>query len=273
MWQVRTHLSPIDRAPRPDHREGMAGASPTSATIPVIASAHTRRQGSTGCALALLSVLVLVLAMTACGEAPPSAATVLKNAQTKFDQTKSFHFTLTASHLGDKDPLPITSATGDVERPDKLSASATVVTAGFTVNEKLIVIGQQEWITNPLTGAWEADNDFSGFATIFDAQKGVGAILVALQQPATPQSSKANNVPCWKITGSAPASALAGVVGTGATATATQSVPTTVCIGQQDNELYSVTLAGPITDTDTAQTTRTFTLSNFDQPVTIQPPQ
>jgi hypothetical protein len=244
MWQARTHVGP---------------------------SAHGMCQAGARGALALLSLLVLVLAIAACGEAPPSAATILKNAQTKFDQTKSFHFTLAASHLGDKDPLPITSATGDVERPDKLSASATVVTAGFTINEKLIVIGQQEWITNPLTGAWEADDDFSDFATIFDAQKGVGAILLALQQPSTPQSSKANNVPCWKITGSAPASSLAGVVGTGTTAT--QAVPTTVCIGEKDNELYSVTLAGPITSTDTAQTTRTFTLSNFDQPVTIQPPQ
>ncbi|HEY7984117.1 MAG TPA: hypothetical protein VID73_08115, partial [Ktedonobacterales bacterium] len=55
-------------------------------------------------------------------------------------------------------------------------------------------------------------------------------------------------------------------------ATSSQSVPTTVCIGMADDELYSVTLAGPISQTDTPQTTRTFTLTKFNQPVTITPP-
>lgn len=272
MWQVRTHLNSTDPAPRPIQHAGLASASPTPTSLPLTAGAHARRRGVSSSALVLLAIVLL--ALSACGTPPPSAATVLKNAQTKFDQTKSFHFTLTASHLGANDPLPITSASGDVQRPDELSAAATVVTAGFTVNEKLIIIGQQEWITNPLTGAWEPTNDFGGFATIFDAQQGVGAILLALQQPSAPQSSKSNNVPCWKITGNAPASAISAVAGAVSAGSATaQPVPITVCIGQNDNELYSVTLAGPITDTDTSQTVRTFTLSNFDQPVTIQPPQ
>lgn len=241
--------------------------APTSPFI--VIGPHAARRTIARCSVLLLCALLLAVA--ACGAAPPSAATLLKEAQTKFDQTKSFHFTLTAAHLGANDPLAITSASGDVQRPDELSTTATVVTAGFTISEKLIIIGQQQWITNPLTGAWETTNEYGGFATIFDAQNGVGAILVALQHPSTPQSSSSNNVPCWKIAGTISASAVAGVVGSDITSA--QSVPTTVCIGQKDSELCSVTLSGPITSTDTPQTTRTFTLSNFDHPVSIQPPQ
>ena len=221
-----------------------------------------------------LALVVVALALASCGSAStPSAATVLKNAQTHFDQTKSFHFTMSASHLGPNDPLAVESASGDVQRPDQLSTTATVHTAGFTLKEQLIIIGSQQWITNPITGGWQATDQFGGFLTIFDPDKGVGAVLTHMQQPSTPQSTKAGNTPCWQISGKAATSDVAAMVGVdGGDVNAGTTVDATVCIGQQDNELYSVTVTGAISTTDTARTTRTFMLSNFDKPVTIQPP-
>jgi lipoprotein LprG len=214
---------------------------------------------------------VALLVLPACGSSSTvSATTLLARAASTFSQVTSFHFVLTAQHLGATDPLPVTQATGDVRRPDMLSTTATVNSAFGAVQVKLIIIGQQEWITNPLTGTFEPTSDYAGLLAIFDAQQGVGAALARLQYPSTPQSASAAAGNCWKISGTLPASAIAAVVN--GAATSSQSVPTTVCIGMADDELYSVSLAGPVSQTDTSQTMRTFTLTQFNQTVTITPP-
>jgi hypothetical protein len=214
---------------------------------------------------------VVSLILTACGSTSTVSATaLLARAASKFDQLTAFHFVLTAQHLGAADPLPVTQASGDVQRPDMMTTTATVNSAFGAVQVRHINIGQQEWITNPLTGTFESTSEYAGLLAIFGAQQGVGAALAQLQQPSAPQSSSAAAGDCWKISGILPASAIAAVVN--GAAASNQSVPTTVCIGKADDELYSVTLAGPVSQTDTPQTARMFTLTRFNQPVTIAPP-
>lgn len=239
----------------------------------MIWSRRTRRSRrvfaiQTGLGAAL--VVACMLASACGGSAAPSAAALMARAATAFDQVTSFHFTLTAQHLGASDPLPVTQATGEVQRPDKLSATALVASPFGQVQVKLIIIGQQEWITNPLTGLFQPTTGYASLLAIFNAQQGVGAALTQMRQPSTPQTSSSATGDCWKITGALPTSAVAGVVNGAAASNA--SVPTTVCVGATDNELYSVTLAGPVSLTDTAQTVRVFTLSKFNQPVTIAAP-
>ena len=210
-----------------------------------------------------------LLALAACGASAPDAATLLKNAQVKFDQTKSFHFVLNASHLGASDALGVTYAVGDVQRPDRLKAMATANVGGFALSVRLIVIGQQQWFDLG-TGTYQPTTQFGSFLTIFDAQQGVGAVLIHMQQPSTPQDAMSGNTPCWKVSGKVDTSLLAAIVGS--TTLQGKTVQASVCIGKSDNALYSVTLAGAITQSDTAQTSRSFTLSGFDQPVDIEPP-
>jgi hypothetical protein len=212
----------------------------------------------------------LVLALAGCGSNGQDAAAILRRAGAKFQATQSFHFALTATHLGANDPLPISAASGDVQRPDKLKATATASIAGFAVQTQLVIIGQDEWISNPLTGRFEPTQEYGNLLTIFDAQQGVGAIVAHLSKPSSPVSSSSASGACWKITGSVNASDVAAAVG-GGDATA-KAVPVTVCVGATDDQIYSATLSGAVLSTDTPQTTRTFVLSAFDKPVTIQPP-
>jgi hypothetical protein len=215
---------------------------------------------------------ILALALAACASsAGPNAADILRRAGTKFQATQSFHFALTASHLGANDPLPITAATGDVQRPDKLKANATANIAGFAVQTQLVILGSDEWLSNPLTGAFEKTTGYDSLLAIFDAQQGVGAILAHLTKPTAPVSSSSAGGACWKITGTVSASDLAAVVGGGDTTA--KAVPVTVCVGKTDDELYSAILTGPVLASDTVQTTRSFVLSAFDRPVTITAPQ
>lgn len=239
-----------------------------SRRAPVARKTHHALAVRTGLGVAL--VVVCMIASACGGSTTPSATALLARSASAFDQVTSFHFALTAQHLGDSDPLPVTQATGDVQRPDKLSATALVASPFGSVQVKLVIIGQQEWITNPLTGAFQPTTDYAGLLAIFDARQGVGAVLTHLRQPSTPQSSSSAAGNCWKISGALPASAVAGVVN--GAAGSNSSVRTAVCIGTADNALYSVTLAGPVAQTDTAQTSRTFTLTGFNQPVTITAP-
>lgn len=226
---------------------------------------------STRAPFALLGLLAGLLVLASCGDSAPSSAALLKNAATTFNATKSFHFILTVDHAGagSVSAYVVTSAKGDVARPDKLDATATVDAGLASVNVRLIIVGSQQWYTDPITGAFTPTNDFSSFQRIFDPQIGLGSLMRNLNNPSQPQDSSANGTACWKVTGTVSQSDFKPMLG--------DSVPGDVqhvafCIGKSDNRLYSVTLPGRILAGDTAQTVHTFYLSNFDQPVTISPP-
>jgi hypothetical protein len=82
---------------------------------------------------------------------------------------------------------------------------------------------------------------------------------------------------CWLVEGNVPSGALAAVVG--GDPSGTTPIDTTVCVaknldGQNLRQLYEIIVKGAAADGDTAQTTRTFTLSKFNESVDIQqPPQ
>lgn len=222
-----------------------------------------------------IAVLATVLLLAACGGGggakTPDSATLLKSAQTKFNATSSFHFIMTVANLG---PVPvggynITGAKGDVQRPDKLSAKATASIGFASADVSLIIIGANEWITDPITQQYQPTTDYASFLAIFDPNQGIGSLLGQVQNPSKASSGSSNGASCWKISGTVPPDKLTPIFGS---ITATAPVPTIACIDKTSSELDSVTLNGAITSGDTAQTTRTFYLSNFDKPVSIQPP-
>lgn len=231
-----------------------------------------RRRGIGRRELLALALLVGLLALAACGEtSAPSSATLLKDAQTKLNATQSFHFQMKVDHPGtpSNGGYVITSAQGDVSRPASLSATATVDAGIVDVNVSLIIIGQQEWYTDPISQTFVSTSQFGYFLNIFDSQHGLGALMSQLQSPSAPADGSANGQSCWKISGSLSPSLLQPLFND---VVATQPIPTTYCIGKADGRLDSATLSGAITDGDTSQTAYTFYLSKFDVPVTITPP-
>lgn len=231
-----------------------------------------RRQPTIYLASTWIALLMALLTLASCGDSTPSSAALLKSAATTFNATKTFHFILKVDHpgAGTVSDYVVTDAKGDVARPDKLDATASVDAGIATVNVRLIIVGNQEWYTDPITGAYTPTDQFSNFQRIFDSQIGLGSLMQDLNNPSQPQSSSANGASCWKVTGTIARSDLTPILG--------DSVPSDIqhaafCIGKGDNHLDSVTLPGQILPGDTPQTVHTFYLSNFDQPVTITPPQ
>jgi hypothetical protein len=144
-----------------------------------------------------------VLFCYGCGGSTPQTAMLLKSAQDKFNATKSLHFVMMAQHLG---PVPtggynIVSATGDVQRPDQLKATATVDAGIVTTQIQLIIVGNQQWYTDPLTGQFVPTDQFGSYLQIFDPRTGIGSLLTNLKNPSQPSDGSSNGTACWKITG------------------------------------------------------------------------
>jgi len=205
------------------------------------------------------------------GSSAPQTGALLKSAQDKFNATKSLHFVMTAEHLGQvpSGGYNIVSATGDVQRPDQLKATATVDAGFITTQIQLIIVGNQQWYTDPLTGQFVPTDQFGSYLRIFDPTSGIGSLLTSLKNPSQPSDGSANGTPCWKIKGDITMNQLSPIFGSDVVGDANG---TTFCIGKTGNQLLSVVLQGKVLSGDTSQTIRTIYLSKFDQPVTIQTP-
>lgn len=231
----------------------------------------SNRYTSRARSLAALALLTALFVVAACGDSTPSASSLLKTAQDKLNATQTLHFQMKVDHPGtpSNGSYIITSADGDIQRPASLHATAKVNAGFVTVDVSLVIIGEQEWYTDPLSNQYVKTTQFGYFLNIFDTQRGLGALMTRLQNPSTPTNGSANGHDCWKISGTMSPSLLQPLFND---VVATQPIPTAYCIGKADGRLYSATLSGAITEGDTDKTVYTFYLSNFDAPVTITPP-
>lgn len=214
--------------------------------------------------------MVLIVLLAACGgsSTAPDVHQLIKDAQAAIQRVTSYHFKLVTANPGTGTTLPITNAEGDILVPDKLKANANVLFAGNNVQVQIIAIGNQQYIL--LFGTWQATTGLLNPQTLSDPQKGVAAILGHIQNPSTPSDSNVGGKPCWKVNGKLDPAYLAGITGGGAPAGTTDDIST--CIGKGDNLPYQIIIKGPAAAGDTANTVRTFLLSNFDEQVTIEAP-
>jgi LppX/LprAFG-like lipoprotein len=221
--------------------------------------------------LAGLMFLALFL-LAACGGSsstpPPDVNQLIKDAQTAIQRVTSYHFKLVTTNLGTGAKLPITSAEGDIVVPDRLKANANALFAGNNVMVQIIAIGNQQYIF--LFGAWEPTTGLLDPRTLSDPQKGVAAILGHIQNPGTPGDSNVGGRSCWNVNGKLDPAYLAGITGGGAPAGSADDVST--CIGKTDKLPYQIIIKGPAATGDTDKTERTFTLSNFNEQITIEAP-
>lgn len=194
----------------------------------------------------------------------PSSQTLIQQAQAAIKQVTSYHFNLQTQNIGTSGKLPITSADGDIQVPDRLKATATV--QGNQV--EIIAIGTRQYIN--LFGGWQATTGLLDPRVLSDPQTGVAAILGHIQNPGQPTDSSVNGAACWHIAGKLDATYLAGITGGGAPAGTLDDV--SACIGKTDHLPYQIVVNGQAAQGDTNKSTRTITLSKFNEIIDIEPP-
>lgn len=223
--------------------------------------------------ISLPGLLACMLALTACGGSAattPDAHTLITQAQAAIQKVTSYHFNLTVDNPGTGGALIIKTADGDILVPDKLQANANVLLLNNVVQVKIIAIGADQYITDPITNAWHKTSGLLDPRTLSDSKTGVAAILGNIQNPSTPTTSSVDGVPCWSIDGTLDAKYLAAISGGGAPAGSTVKV--TTCIGKSDNLPYLIKMSGIAAQGDSTNTVRNFKLSKFGESLTITAP-
>ncbi len=207
------------------------------------------------------------------GSAKPTAQQVLASIQKDFPQVSSFHVIMKVDDLGTSSgsQIQIRSADGDVIMPDKVKAQANVLFSGQPVTIKIISIGDVQYITDPITGQWRVVKGVLNASTLTNPNTGIVSLSSKLQNVTGPTADIVNGVPCWRVHGSLDAKYLAFLTGGGVPAGT--MLQTSVCAGQSDGLPYQLSLVGQAAKSDTAQTSRTFNISGYNEHTTITAPQ
>jgi hypothetical protein len=129
-------------------------------------------------------LLVLVaLVLTACGRGEPEALDarqVAERAADALEAAEHLHFTIERSGFLAPTALALRQAEGDVLMPDRIRALVQASTFGIVSEIGVVVIGDQQWMTNPLSGRWEAlapGEAPLNLRMLFDPDQGVQGLL------------------------------------------------------------------------------------------------
>lgn len=151
-----------------------------------------------------MTVLIMLILVAGCQSEPEATLTptpdplrVAIQAGEAMQQVKTLHFNFlrdgAPAFIDAEETLIFRSAEGDYVAPDQLQASVKVLAGAFVTQVDTVIVGQDQWLTNLLTGEWEEmpaawELDPSLF---FDPQVGIPNLLangltsVSLQGPLT----------------------------------------------------------------------------------------
>ena len=232
--------------------------------------------------LAALAVAAIFWVLGSCGSDEPSAPTatpdptptpvsveeLLRIAGEATGALKTFHFRL--NHEGGGTPLApgltVTEADGDVVSPGAISIDFAGTLGSFAVRSSLITIGDDSYMTNPLTDAWEGVPREVSPLGFFDPQKGIGSMMTSVLSPSIASLDEDEFV----VTGNLPAEALRPLLGNSVEGT---TVSVELTIDARTHFLNKAVLDGRVTAPEPDGVVRIITLSKFNEPMDIRPPE
>lgn len=203
----------------------------------------------------------------------PTTQQLLTALQKNFRSVSAFHVVLKVDNPGSvaTAQVQIRSANGDVVMPDKVKAQATVMLSGQPVTVNLISIGDNQYITDPITGQWRVIKGVLDPRTLTNPNTGILSLINKVQNVSQPADDIVNGVSCWRMSGQLNAKYLAFFTGGGVPAGT--MLQTSTCVGKADSLPYQLTVKGQAAAGDTTATTRTFSISNYNEHVSITAPQ
>lgn len=233
--------------------------------------------------LLALSTVVLLLAACRGGSdstavasptPTPTAESIMDAARQRFSEINSAHFLLTVdgdAYLDSTRTLALRGAEGDLARPDRANVNASVALAGATINIALIAVGDEQYITNPLTGQWQQAPEGLSFnpAILFDPQQGIPSMLAEAQDLTLVGTEKLNGTDTYHLRGAEPRSAVAPLTGGGFQGDA---IDFDIWITRNTHDIAQIVLHDTAVVQGTTPPTWTLAISNQNAPVTITPP-
>ena len=180
---------------------------------------------------------------------------------------ETFHFFMTHERGGTllMPGLLVEEVEGDVAKPDGLAVQFSGVLAGFAVKASVVTMGDDRFMTNPLTGAWERLSAEVSPLGFFDPREGISSMMTRVSQVLLQEGDGR----VYRLGGVLPAEALAPLVGTTVKDTL---VDVELTVESGSLHLLEVRFSGRVTPTEPDGTIRRIKLSRFGEPVTIEPP-
>lgn len=218
-------------------------------------------------------VAVALLATAGCGGGGegPSAAQVVSRCASATGAVQRFHFTLDVQNVPRSSTgLQLTSAEGDVVVPDRARADVAGNFAGVPITTRIVAIGKDLWLRNPLSGTWEAIDVATTPIALLDPSRGVLGVMKGLADPKDQGTEEVDGVTLRKVSGAASAADVAPLVAVRPTE---REVPVTLWIGEDDHLLRRIEVSGPVAGGEPGDALRVVELSRFDEPVTIEAPE
>ena len=230
----------------------------------------------------LLGTVFIAAMLVGCGHSPqpdPTAvpaptptpidvAALLTRSGAATSALNTFRFQLEHNREGATpltESLRVTEADGRVVSPDAVSVEFAGTLGSFAVRSSLITLGDDSYMTNPLTGAWEQVAREVSPLGFFDPQRGIGSMMTEVQSPVLIEKSDAEFV----IEGALPVEALEPLLGG---LMEGNTVDVRLNIDSDSLYLTRAILDGRLTASEPDGVVRTITLSEFNEQVTIEPP-
>jgi LppX_LprAFG lipoprotein len=219
--------------------------------------------------------VALCLALAGCGggdeDAGPSAQEIVDGSVDATGALESFH---SALDLGDVPiagaGLNISSAEGDVVVPDRVRASFSGSFSGIGIESELVIVGEEDFLEDPLTGRWRRLDIGASPLDYFDPASGVLAVMRSIEELELDGTEEAGGVEAYRLTGTASARDLSSLL---AVEPSDRNVPVEVWVGKDDSLLRRLRVNGPIAEGEPDDVVRTIDLSGFDEPVEIAKPE
>jgi LppX_LprAFG lipoprotein len=223
---------------------------------------------------ALKLLAIAGVGLVACKPAKPpalTAADIIQNSSVALKAVKAVHFKLAATGgmMSIGTGLVAKSIEGDVVQPDRLKGTAVSTFGKVTVEISFVVIGANQFITNPITKQWQALPATNAAPNLLDPDKGAASLISQATNLTKLDNHTVGGTDCYHLTATIPASLVAGLVGA---AGGTSLLASEIWIATSDSLPRQINLAGPVTSDEPPAIQRILELSNFNESITIDPP-
>lgn len=200
-----------------------------------------------------------------------TATDIVNKGSDALGTVKSVHFTLTATNgamvIGGS--LPAREIAGDIVRPDRIKGTATSTFGNLTVQIGFAVIGNQEYVTNPISKQWQAVPGQVTAPNLLDPKNGAAVLLKHMTGLQKLADGAVNGTDCYHLSATLDGSLIASLIGAKGSQ---NSLAGEIWFAKSDFLIRQLNLAGPITADEPPKISRVLTLSQYNESITIDPP-
>ncbi len=237
----------------------------------------------------LLLAITVVLVVAACGgndsaptptpgpspvptptPVPLDPEEILQRSGQAMQSLSTFNFRL-YHDVGSLELIPglfVNKATGKVVNPDRLSVEFSgSFGEGFAIKSQVVTVGSLTYMTNPLTGKWEASDASVSPLGFFSPTRGISEMMAQIQNVSLLDTKPSDKM--YRLSGNLPTTALAPLLGPTLT---DRNVEVELTIEAVSDQLLEARFTGAVTPTDVEGAERVIVLSFFNEDISVEAP-